>query len=202
MRLFVAIELPEAWRDAARSVRREIERALDGDARARLRWVEPSLLHLTLRFIGEVDQQRGDAIGEALDAMDATEPVDVGVALAAAGTFGPPGRTQVVWLGVGGDADGLARLAALVERAVVGSGVNADERDFRPHVTLARVHRRASRTERQAVAEAVAAVAASATSNAAEFRATRVALVRSDLGSNGPTYTVLTRAGGVDLPSV
>ncbi|HJM88505.1 MAG TPA: RNA 2',3'-cyclic phosphodiesterase [Dehalococcoidia bacterium] len=201
MRVFVAIELPEAWRDAARSVRREIEGGLDDDARARLRWVDPSLLHLTLRFIGEVDQQRATTISEALDAMAVTKPIDVALALTAAGTFGPAGRTQVVWLGIDGDESGLARLAASVESAVVSSGVRADERDFRPHVTLARVHRRASRTERRAIAEAVASVAPPAVTAASEFRARGVALVRSDLGNDGPTYTALTRTGGGDLPS-
>ncbi len=193
MRLFVAIEAPDGWRDAAHELRAALDGALGDETAARLRWVAPELLHLTLRFIGEVDEARVAALQAALDAAG---PVDLALSLGAAGSFGSPARTQVVWLGVGGDADGLVALADRVERAVAGSGLPADGRDsrarFRAHLTLARVHRRATRDQRVAIARAVAALAAPAPS---PFHAQSLALVRSHLGSGPVRHELLSRHG-------
>ena len=186
MRLFVAVELPEAWREVARATRAAIERGPG----VPLRWVDPTLMHLTLRFLGEVAEERLEALQGALSRD--VPPVDVELALDGVGTFGPPVRTAVAWLGVGGDRDGLQALAERVEAAVVSAGLPPEERDFRAHVTLVRLGRRASRADRRAVAEAVAAVHAPPPS---VFRARSVVLVRSHLGAGGPRYELLSRHG-------
>jgi RNA 2',3'-cyclic 3'-phosphodiesterase len=185
VRLFVAIELPDSWRDAAREARATIETALP-DARL-LRWVDPDLMHLTLRFLGEVDEGPVETLRERLDEI---APFDVAIAGGTPGTFGPPRRTQVVWLGVGGDVARLEAVAREVEAAAVAAGLPPDERTFRPHVTLARVRREATPAQREAVARAVGALdlGLPAPSNVSE-----VALVRSHLIPRGPHYEVLSR---------
>ena len=65
-----------------------------------LRWVDPALLHLTLRFLGEVEEASLGALQERLHEI---APFDLAIAGAAPGTFGPPRRTQVVWIGLGGE---------------------------------------------------------------------------------------------------
>ena len=186
MRLFVAIELPEPWCEAARAARAAFEREVD----APMRWVEPALMHLTLRFLGEVEQQRLEPLQQTLAGV--MPPVDVELMLDGVGTFGPPARTAVVWFGVGGDGEGLRALAERVEAAVVAAGAPPEERAFSAHVTLARVGRGASRGDRRAVAGAVARLPAPPPS---PFRARSVALVRSRLGRGGPRYDVLSRHG-------
>lgn len=191
MRLFVAIELSDGWREAAGNVRLALDAALQGpQGPARLRWVAPELLHLTLRFIGEVDQAQAARVQQALDAL---APFDLALSLGAAGAFGSPARTQVLWLAAGGDEQGLLALAARVEEAVAGSGLPPDDRPLRPHLTLARVHRRATRDQRTAIAQAVAALDAPA---APLLRVQSVALMRSHLGSGPVRYAVLSRHGG------
>ena len=149
MRLFVAIELPDAWlREAARALD-ALAAALGDDADA-LRPVTPDRMHLTLRFLGEVDAGRVPALDAAL--RESVPPVAVDLELAATGTFGAPARTSVVWLGLGGDLDALRALAARVESAVAASGLPPDDRPLRPHVTLARVRRQASPAQRRAIA--------------------------------------------------
>lgn len=185
MRLFVAVELPDSWRDAAREARRTIE-ATTADARV-LRWVDPSLVHLTLRFLGEVDEA---SLGGLQGRLDGMTPFDLAIAGAPPGTFGPPRRTQVVWIGVGGEVAGLEAVAREVEAAVVAAGYPPEPRAFRPHVTLARVRREATPAQRVEVAQAVAALDLElpSPSNVSE-----VSLVRSHLSPRGPRYEVLGR---------
>ena len=185
VRLFISVELPAAWRDTARAARVALERQVG----APLRWVDPTLMHLTLRFLGEVPEEE---VGRLRDALDGVPPVDVQLALKEAGTFGPASRTAVVWLAIGGDGDGLRALADRVEAAVVSLGFEPERRPFRPHVTLARVDRRASGAQRRTVAEAVERLPAPPPS---PFTARAVALVRSHLGRGGPRYEVLSRHG-------
>jgi RNA 2',3'-cyclic 3'-phosphodiesterase len=188
MRLFVAIDVPEAWRTALT----EAQRAMPPDLARSLRFVEPHLVHLTLKFIGEVaDERAPELLVPALD--DAAAGCAVSFALGRAGTFGPPARTQVAWLGVDGDMDALRVLAARVDVAVATAlDVPREARPLSPHLTLARVRRGATPEQRRAVAEAIEALAPPMSY---PFTAQEVVLVRSHLGSGSPRYEVLSRHG-------
>ncbi len=145
-------------------------------------------MHLTVRFLGEVDEELLGPLEDALTGE--VPPVDVSLKLGAGGTFGSPPRTSVVWIGVGGDLEGLRDLAQRIERAVGSAGLPSEERDFHPHLTVARVRRQARPAQRRAIARAVEALPAPAPH---PFRARERALVRSQLGRSGPRYEVLTR---------
>ena len=126
IRLFVAIELP-------------------GDVRARLaalcvgvpgaKWVKAENLHLTLRFIGEVDGHRFEDIAAALGEVRAPA---FDVALDGVGFFGGR-RPRVLWAGVARTA-ALDHLHAKVESALVRAGCEPEGRKFTPHITLARLN--------------------------------------------------------------
>ena len=188
MRLFLAIEIPDAWRREATRALGALTAALDDGARPLLRPVDADRLHLTVRFLGEVDGTLLAPLRSAL--AEAVPPVAVDLALAPAGSFGPPARTNVAWLGVGGDREALRDLAARVERAVAAAGLPPDRREPRPHLTLARVRPRATAAQRRAIAHAVAALAPPPP---LPHRAERLALVHSRLTVNGPDYEVLAR---------
>jgi 2'-5' RNA ligase len=184
MRLFVALEVPDGWRDAARATTDAIMDA----AGIELRRVDPARMHLTLRFLGEVADEHVPALRAAL--ANHAPPVDFELSLGAAGTFGPPARTSVVWLGVDGDLQALHALVVRIEAAVGQAGLPPSEEGFTPHLTLARVGRTSSPAERRAIAEAARAVEAPAPS---PFRAHEVVLVRSHLGGGPPRYEVIDR---------
>lgn len=187
MRLFVAIELPEPWlREAARALD-ALTAALGDDADV-LRPVALGRMHLTVRFLGEVDEELVPALDAALRA--AVPPVGVDLEPNAPGTFGSAARTSVVWLGLGGDLDALRALAGRVESAVEAVGLPAERRELRPHVTLARVRQRASATQRRAIASAVSALDPPGPH---PHRVAEVVLVRSHLGAGQPRYEVLGR---------
>lgn len=186
MRLFIAIDVPDSWRDAAAQATEALVRA----SGVRLRAVHPSLMHLTLRFLGEVPDDRVAPLIEALRA--AAGPFDLELALGPAGTFGPPQRTQLAWLDVSGDLEALQALATRIEAAVRTAGLPPEDRPLRVHLTLARLGRDLGTEERRAVAEAARRLDAPP---ALPFHAREVLLVRSTLGNPRPVYEVLARFG-------
>jgi len=138
MRLFLAIEIPQA-------VRREAARRIAGlrDRLPRARWVDPEILHLTLLFFGQVDEAKVPALGAALRAAFARHaPMEL--RLAGGGTFPPRRPARVAWVGLETteaveEEDDLAALQADAMAAAVESiGFVPEDRPFHPHVTLAR----------------------------------------------------------------
>ena len=195
MRLFVAAEVPETWRAIASAAVEAVART----SQVPMRIVHPSLLHITLRFLGEVAEERLPALDAAL--AHRVPPVDVALTLGPPSTFGPPPRTQVVWLGVRGDIEGLRGVVRRVDLALGDAGVEPNDRRFAPHLTLARLDRRVTAEERRLVAEVVAAMPPP---EPFPLRVRTVALVRSTLGGPRPVYDVLRRYGtggqAEDLP--
>jgi len=125
MRLFVALTLPEPLLDQLS----DLERGLPG-----ARWLPAESLHLTLRFIGEVDGAQARDIDEALAAirMPAFE-----LTLAGVGRFGDGRKARALWAGVAANAE-LGRLRDKVGQALIRAGLAPERRRFKPHVTLAR----------------------------------------------------------------
>lgn len=137
MRLFLAIPLPGPIRDEVAALTRRL--ALDA---ASWRPVEPSGLHLTLRFLGEVATERRDPQDAAWRAaVKGFAPIPLEVA--DCGFFATRGRARIIWVAVRdrSSAGALASLAAALERAARDAGFAPERRPFAPHVTLARAKR-------------------------------------------------------------
>jgi len=131
VRLFAGLTLPDSHRQQLALMQHGIKDA---------RWVEPRNLHLTLRFIGEVDESVAEDVVAALDAVRA-EPF--ALSLKDIGTFGRPPHS--VWAGAEDSPSGaLAHLQSTVESVVVRAGLVAEGRKFIPHVTLARFKKNTS----------------------------------------------------------
>ncbi|WP_119679520.1 RNA 2',3'-cyclic phosphodiesterase [Indioceanicola profundi] len=126
IRLFAAIPLPEAMRE-------RLSRLNGGVPGAR--WVAPENMHITLRFIGEVDEGRAQDIDAALDTVTA-QPFPL--TLSGLGNFGRGHRAHTLWVGVEKNP-ALHHLRDKVESAVVRAGLPAEERKYSPHITLARL---------------------------------------------------------------
>ena len=99
------------------------------------RWVERNNLHLTLRFIGEVDEDLAEEIHHGLGSL--AEP-PFALTLTGLGLFGDRHRAHTMWLGVA-CSDFLSRLASRVDGAIVQAGARPEPRKFNPHVTLGRL---------------------------------------------------------------
>jgi RNA 2',3'-cyclic 3'-phosphodiesterase len=130
LRLFVAINLP-------RAIRERLLAAMGGISGAR--WQSDDQLHLTLRFIGEVDRHLA---GDVHAALGAVHQPRFELALAGIGAFERRGRPNAVWAGVA-PHDPLKALHKKVDQAVLRAGIPPDRRAYLPHITLARLNRSA-----------------------------------------------------------
>jgi len=179
LRLFIAVPVAEPVR---RSLG-ELVRAWR-QTPARVSWVQPANLHITLVFLGAVFAARVPDLAAALDAAGtAVPPFDYTVV--GAGFFGSPRAPKVLWAGIEDPTGALTGLHERVRASVRELGLMVDSRPFTPHLTLGRV--RASRG-----ADALTSRIASATN--ARFGVTRVGEVRlmqSHLDPQGVRYTVL-----------
>jgi len=141
MRLFTAIEMPDALRQRLAGVGPElVERRLGVDARAHhVTFTRRENLHVTVKFLGEVPEQDVVAVCDALSVVPRTGPLALnvdGVEL-----FPPRGPIRVIAAKVGGDVEALTHIHAAIEEACAGLGISREGRVYRPHVTLARCRR-------------------------------------------------------------
>ena len=185
VRLFVAGELPDSVRDMLGRIQDHLRsRGL------RPRWVRPSAIHLTLRFLGETDPPRADSLRPALRRSVAPSP-PLTLRLAELGVFPGAGPPRVLWVGLAGDLERLAELAVAVEGAVVSCGWQPEKRPFRPHLTLARIDMgRAAKDLRRVLGMVPGANAAlpAEPAEASVFTVTRLILFESRLGPEGSAY--------------
>jgi RNA 2',3'-cyclic 3'-phosphodiesterase len=134
MRLFVAIALPAAAAGELDSAVAPLRLAWP-----ELRWTGRDAWHLTLAFLGEVDEEQTGKLGERLKRAAERHP-RLSLALGGAGAFPAAARARVLWTGIKGDLDGLGRLAQTVAAGARRAGVPpaTEGRRYEPHLTLAR----------------------------------------------------------------
>jgi 2'-5' RNA ligase len=152
-----------------------------------VRWVAAENVHLTLKFLGEVDEGLVPTVEEALAAAaGAARPF--ALALQGGGCFPNERSPRVIWVGVGEGSDEASRLAGEVERALKLLGFAPEKRRFRPHLTIGRPKdpREGAATTAEKIEQLRGFVAP-----AAEVRA--LALIKSTLTPEGAVYDVLRR---------
>lgn len=184
-RTFIALDLSAAARETVARQARRLERALPG-----LRSVDPATLHLTLAFLGELDEA---AIGAATEVTEtaARETAPVTLTLGRLGVFGAPDAPRVIWLGL---ADDMARLYALQRRlaqALAARGFPPEVRRYSPHLTLARPKGRLDAEAARRLRDLLAEPALPLAPDAPPWRVTEAQVMRSDLTRAGARYTPL-----------
>ena len=135
MRCFVAVDLPPGTRDAIATAQATLRTA---GPRADVGWVDPTKLHLTLKFLGEVADDGLVALRSAL-ATVARRHAPFAVVAGGMGVFPGRARPRVLSAGLMGGLREIGLLAVDVERACVPLGFPPDARPFRGHVTIGRV---------------------------------------------------------------
>lgn len=135
VRCFVAVEVPSGVRDELVAVQTALRRRL---RRADLRWATPDQLHLTLKFLGAVPDDRVAAVSVALDQVGAGA-APLALTAAGLGAFPSLGSARVIWAGITAGSADAAALAAGVDQATASLGFPPETRPFRCHLTLGRV---------------------------------------------------------------
>ncbi len=184
MRAFIAFELPEVVRAELAALSASLQRRLAG---APLSWVPPGNLHLTLKFLGQIETGQAAAIADALRRLS-LDYTAMPITLDGLSVFPSPHRLRVVWAGLHAPAQ-LAQLAAAVEDAMHALGFARETRTFTPHLTLARVRREARPAQLAAVAPALAGQAVPPVTGALE----QLVLFESQLKPGGAVYNSLAR---------
>ncbi|CAN5226392.1 RNA 2',3'-cyclic phosphodiesterase [soil metagenome] len=173
MRLFVAVfPPPEVREEASRTARR----LLPDD---RIRWSRPGNVHLTLKFLGGVDEERLDELRTVLeDACAAHAPFEA--RLAGLGAFPSARRARIIWAGAGAGSEQLRSLAADVDAALSYSGFERETRPYEPHLTLGRVRGRPVSLDLPKEAD-----------DGLLFEVRRIELTESTLTDKGPVYRTI-----------
>lgn len=171
-RLFVAIRPPAPIRNALLGLMEGVRGA---------RWQDDGQLHLTLRFVGEVDSPLGDDVAAALGSVQHQR---FSIALHGVGQFGSRGRANALWAGVR-PHDALGHLHRKVDQALVRAGLEPERRAYLPHITLARFGRDSGGLDTFLVRHAGL--------GSDPFEVTDFALFESRLGHEGASYTMVER---------
>jgi len=134
MRLFVAIAPSPVALDELEAATMPLR-----EAWPQLRWTDRPAWHITLAFLGEVDEQAAARLGSQLADAARLRPA-LGLSVAGSGAFPGPARANVLWAGIAGDLTGLGGLSADVVKGARQAGAPPpdDGRGFKPHLTLAR----------------------------------------------------------------
>lgn len=186
VRLFIAIELP----DAVKTGLKQVQGYLKSEDRSWAKWVDPDSIHLTLKFLGNVDTAKIEPISRSMqDAADMMSPFDLKIS--GLGCFPNFQRMQVIWVGLNGDMDSLQKLQNNIELHVSPLGFPGEKRPFKPHLTLCRIRENITSNQRQSTSEVMARTHVNPDLT---IKVNSVSLMRSRLTPNGAMYTRISLA--------
>ena len=182
MRLFIALDIPEEIRERLSAYAQRLRAFAPGS-----RWSKPENLHLTLKFIGHVADDKVPQIKTALARVHA-QPFQID--FQGSGFFPNARAPRVFWAGIG-SSDFLARLAADIDNAVATIGIVREEKPFRPHLTLARAG--AEKSAQQAFHRLPQKLVPDETPQFGTMTAQEFFLYQSQPMAGGSRYTKLAR---------
>ena len=179
LRAFVAFKLPDTVIDHARS----LQDALKGHG-LKLKWVKPSNLHLTLKFLGDIPGADAVAIGETVQAA-AGDEAPLQLSIQGMGVFPGIKRPRVMWTGFGGEVERLKQLQTRIDSQLEAMGYRREKRGFKAHLTLARIKGGISPRRLLGAIDEVGDFSPQ------PFVARSLNLYKSDLRPTGAVYTAL-----------
>ena len=180
-RTFIAVELPRDIRDACVGLQQSLARAAPG-----VKWVEEENLHITLLFLGEVDDRDLLTVCRAAQkACAGIEPFPL--AVAGAGCFGDARRPRTIWVGTGEGTPELVALHAALDEAMLDlRGYRREDRRFTPHITLGRAK------GNEPAEDLPEALLRERDWKGGECDVSQVRVLSSELRREGPVYAVLS----------
>lgn len=178
MRTFIAIPLPNECQILLEQMQQSL-RACKAD----VRWVAIPSIHLTLKFLGEVDQEAIPKLNVLLNVACKSEG-RIKLVLRGLGCFPNARNPRVIWCGIDGETDSLLRLQHGVESSCAQLGFAPEDHPFRPHLTLGRVQ---GRKNLQPLMDRIA----EGSDLACGFHADHFHIYKSSLKPQGAVYTVL-----------
>jgi len=179
IRSFIAFELPENVLAALQDLQKGLK-----NYRFEVKWIRPASIHLTLKFLGDIEDIQIDGIEKAMAAA-VSGYAPLSLASRGVGVFPGIKHARVIWAGIGGQTDLLAELQQRLDGGLVAAGFKSEQRAFKGHLTLGRFKRRAPA---HAVMQALQEFDNFQTT---AFLASHLVLFRSELKPAGAVYTKL-----------
>ncbi len=178
MRTFIAIPIPEECRSMLDRLQRNLRLC-----RSEVRWVAISSIHLTLKFLGEVNP---DILPELTKSLESAVRTQAGfeLRLHGLGCFSNQGSPRVIWCGIEGETESLSELYQNVESACASLGFDPENRKFHPHLTLGRVK---GKRNLQPLLDCIKM----GSDQECKFRVDHFSIYRSTLRPQGAVYTAL-----------
>ncbi len=180
MRCFIAADINDQLREQIEKIQNEFKRRLKNQGG--IKWVKPAIIHLTLKFLGETDENRLDEFFEALEIV-CNGYKGFELEFTKLGSFGRP--PKVIWLGLEKPADELQKLAADIENSFENLGFEKEDRNFSPHLTLARIKDGKPDRDLYKIIESFGRI------DLPKVLVNSVGFYKSQLTSDGPVYTLL-----------
>jgi 2'-5' RNA ligase len=182
MRTFIAIELPQEIKDKLAELQ-----ALLKQAGADVKWVNPKNIHITLKFLGEIDEDISAKIAGIIE--DTAKKIQqFPISLSSLGAFPKIESARVIWIGIDKGDKETGRLAKELEERIEKLGIPKEERPFSSHITIGRVR---GMLNKDKLAKALKELEAYFSGKNIEFKVTKITLFKSTLGSSGPAYEAL-----------
>jgi 2'-5' RNA ligase len=178
MRTFIAIPLPKECRSMLQQMQRELQRF-----QAEVGWVAIPSIHITLKFLGDVETETIPRLTESLQAASGNEQ-SFELQLRGLGCFPNTRNPRVIWCGIDGNTDALLQLQQNVEAACNSLGFPSEARAFKPHLTLGRVK---GKRNLQPLAECIKM----GSDLERCFKADHINIYKSALKPQGAVYSVL-----------
>lgn len=184
MRLFIAIDIGENLRAVIAGLQADLQSQINLKT-GKMKWVNPDLMHLTLKFLGEVEEEKTSRICEIV-AEAVGRQQRFSFEIPRLGCFGRP--IKVIWLGAEAENRQLLKLHADIEDALDSQGWPKEQRPFSPHLSLARIKNASGDRELKGIIKNYQPI------HSAVVEVVSVRVYKSQLTSAGPIYTVLDEA--------
>jgi 2'-5' RNA ligase len=194
IRAFLAVELSQDLRAELVTVQQELKRRIDPEMKrdTRISWAKPASIHLTIKFLGDIDEQAIDPLLVAVERAIGSQ-IAVNVPLERLGAFPRPQSPRVLWVGPsetwekGAEAKRIGEIHGAIEQACEGLGFLRETKPFSPHLTLARI----KLGERQVGVALARSGVLDRPLSLGSLAVESVVLMRSELKPTGSVYTKL-----------
>lgn len=178
LRTFISVTLPKEIVTLSKMLQTTVVSKKDN-----VKWVNPGSIHLTLKFLGHTPPDVTDKINTILEKVVSNHS-NIKLQISSTGCFPQVERPRVLWLGVDGELDPLKKLVSNIDNELEKLGFPIEEKDFTPHITLARIKYPPKDTPD--VADFL-----NTSYQPINFNISRIRFMSSELFPNGPIYSIL-----------
>ncbi|MFQ5900077.1 MAG: RNA 2',3'-cyclic phosphodiesterase [Thermodesulfobacteriota bacterium] len=182
IRSFIAIDLPAVIVEGLKGIQGKLK-----EGNAKVSWVKPENIHLTLKFLGEVEEKSlEDILCVIKEAASSHRAINLSVE--GLGCFPSISNPRVVWIGIRSDAESILSLQRDIEKGLEPIGFRREKRIYHPHLTLGRIRSLKDRKCWKEMVDRFKDI------RLGSFEADRVIFFKSDLNPKGAVYTKLGEA--------